>query len=162
MIIRKATINDIRIIHKLAHVIWWPTYRDILDKEQIMLMLQNMYSEKALEQQMNEGIHFLIAERQSRPVGFAGYSLTDDEHKIFKLHKIYVLPSEQRKGTGKRLVEYVQSLVRDAGGKIVELNVNRLNPAFMFYKKLGFEVHKQVDIPYYHYVMNDYVMRKKL
>jgi len=162
MIIREATVIDVGVINSLADAIWWPTYREILEPEQIRFMLDNMYSEKALTEQVNEGIHFMITETDNRPTGFAGYSLVNQEEMIYKLHKIYVLPSEQGKGIGKKLVEHVLLLTRGNGGKIIELNVNRLNPSLAFYKKLGFEVYQKIDIPYYHFVLNDYVMRKQL
>lgn len=126
-------------------------------------MLKEMYSEESLHLQMDEeGITFLIVEREGEPVAFAGFSLTDAKDKVFKLQKIYLLPSEQGKGTGKKLIEHVEDLSRAQGGAILELNVNRANPAFGFYKKLGFEIYQTIDIPYHQFVLNDYVMRKSL
>lgn len=126
-------------------------------------MLEKMYSEDALQLQMTaEGINFLIAEREGHPVGFAGYSLTDPQNRIFKIHKLYVLPSEQGKGTGSIFISYIAAVAREEEGQFLELNVNRGNPAFNFYKKLGFSIFQEVDIPYFEFVMNDYVMRKKL
>ncbi|HEY1024482.1 MAG TPA: GNAT family N-acetyltransferase [Sphingobacteriaceae bacterium] len=160
--IRTATSTDIPVIHDLAHKIWWPSYKGIISDEQISFMLDKMYSEEALQQQMDEGIQFLVAEKESSPVGFAAYSFSGPEEYIFKLQKLYVLPSEQGKGTGKKLIEDVAGLSRSGGGKVLELNVNRGNPAFNFYKKLGFEIYQTVDIPYFGFFMNDYVMRKSL
>jgi diamine N-acetyltransferase len=148
MVIREATASDIPLIHQLAQDIWWPTYGDLLEKDQISLMLEEIYSEKALIMQMNAGINFLLTESEGKARGFAGYSLIDTESGIYKIHKIYLLPSEQGKGTGKKLIEYITSLALNKGGKIIELNVNRSNPAFNFYKKLGFTVYQQVDIPF--------------
>lgn len=162
MNIRQATETDIALIHRLAGEIWWPTYSDILEKDQISLMLEEMYSEKALIMQMNAGIHFLLTESDGKTTGFAAYSLTDEISKIYKIHKIYLLPSEQGKGTGRKLIEYIASVTANEGAKTLELNVNRSNPALNFYKKLGFSVYKQVDIPYHRYFLNDFVMRKKL
>lgn len=162
MIIRPAGIQDIPLIHRLANEIWKSAYKDILSDDQISFMLQNMYSEEALRQQFDDGMKFLILEAEDKPGGFAGYSLEDSKQMIFKLHKLYILPSEQGKGTGKKLIEHVEDLVRHENGAILELNVNRNNPAFGFYQKLGFEVWKTVDIPYYQFVLNDYVMRKNL
>lgn len=162
MDIRKATERDIQAIHQMAEEIWWPAYRDILSKEQIQFMLEEMYSVKNLKLQMSEGIEFLLVERDQIPVAFAGYSLTEPDKQIYKLHKIYVLPSEQGKGTGKSLIEYISSLIKSQGATILELNVNRANPAKYFYERLGFGIHKTVDIPFHHFVMNDYIMRKSL
>lgn len=162
MNIRTATIADIPVIHRLAHEIWWPTYRDVLSEAQISFMLNNMYSEDALRRQMDEGMEFRLAERESIAVAFAAYSLTESNDMVYKLHKLYVLPSEQGKGTGRQLIENISDTSREKGGKILELNVNRGNPAYQFYKKLGFETYQTVDIPYFGFVLNDYVMRKPL
>jgi len=160
MRIRKATLQDIPVISELAEKIWWPSYRNIISDEQISFMLKDMYSEESLKEQMDSGIEFILAERENTPVAFAGFSLT--EPGIYKLHKLYVLPSEQGSGTGKKLILHISDFAREQGGKILELNVNRGNPASEFYKKAGFDIYRTVDIAYHNFVLNDYVMRKNL
>lgn len=162
MEIVEATERDIPVIHDLAEQIWWPTYRPILSEEQISFMLKNMYSENALREQINSDIKFLLVKREIENVAFAGYSIEHLPEPLLKIHKIYVLPSEQGKGTGKTLIDYLSSLAKDLNIPGVELNVNRANPALAFYKKMGFEIKETVDIPYYQFVLNDYVMRKKV
>ncbi|WP_411273888.1 GNAT family N-acetyltransferase [Daejeonella sp.] len=161
MEIIEATEGDIPVIHELAEKIWWPTYRPILSEEQISFMLKNMYSESALKKQLNAGVKFLLVKRESENVAFAGYSLEYSPYSSLKIHKIYVLPMEQGKGTGKALIDYISQLARDVNIKELELNVNRANPALQFYQKIGFEIKETVDIPYHQFVLNDYVMRKK-
>jgi GNAT superfamily N-acetyltransferase len=160
--IRPAKQQDISTISRLAEEIWWPTYLDFISKEQISFMLQDMYSAAALEKQLADGVCFLLALRDGVPVGFAGFSQTDETEQVFKLHKLYVLPLEQGKGTGKVLVDEVSRLAKVDGGKILELNVNRGNKAQHFYKKIGFDIHQTLDIPYHQFVLNDYVMRREL
>jgi diamine N-acetyltransferase len=160
MRIRKATEQDIAVISELAEKIWWPAYRNIISGEQISFMLKDMYSEDSLKKQMLSGVEFILDEKENVAVAFAGFSLTEPE--VFKLHKLYVLPSEQGSGTGKKLIAYISDLALNQGGKILELNVNRGNPASEFYKKVGFEIYRTVDISYHHFVLNDYVMRKNL
>lgn len=155
--IRPASIEDIPVIHQLAEDTWPAAYKNILPHEQIRLMLDKMYSAEALREQFESGAEFLIAERENKPVGFAGFST---DNLIFKLHKLYVLPSEQGKGTGKKLIEEITAIAKNRNAKALELNVNRSNPALEFYKKLGFEVYAEVDIPYFQFVMADYIMRK--
>ena len=162
MIIRKAAESDISAISELAEKIWWPSYRNIISDEQISFMLNDMYSAESLKEQMNSGIEFLIVEKENLPVAFAGYSLTNTENQVYKLHKLYVLPTEQGRGTGRKLIEQVSSLATAKGGKILELNVNRGNPAHHFYSKIGFDIYQTVDISYHHFILNDYIMRKKL
>lgn len=160
MEIRTASDQDIPMISELAEIIWWPSYKNIISDEQISFMLNDMYSAESLKEQMDSGIEFILAERGDIPVAFAGFSLTEPE--VYKLHKLYVLPSEQGKGTGKKLISHISVLARDRGGKILELNVNRANPALEFYKKAGFDIHQAVDISYNNFVLNDYVMTKNL
>ena len=162
MIIRKAAESDISAISELAEKIWWPSYRNIISDEQISFMLNDMYSAESLKVQMNSGIEFLIVEKENLPVAFAGYSLTNTENQVYKLHKLYVLPTEQGRGTGRKLIEQVSSLATAKGGKILELNVNRGNPAHHFYSKIGFDIYQTVDISYHHFILNDYIMRKDL
>jgi GNAT superfamily N-acetyltransferase len=160
MRIRKATEQDIAVISELAEKIWWPAYRNIISDEQISFMLMDIYSEQSLKEQILSGVEFLMAERGNIPVAFAGFSLIEPE--VYKLHKLYVLPSEQGKGTGKKLIDHISDLAREQGGKILELNVNRGNPALEFYKKTGFDIYRTVDIAYHNFILNDYVMRKNL
>lgn len=159
--IELATHQDVLSIHLLANEIWWPTYEAVLTKNQIQFMLKKGYSEQALTEQMDEGVIFLLAKRENANVAFAGYSL-DLNEAVCKLHKLYILPSEQGKGTGKKLIQYVSEQSEQRGAEILELNVNRNNPALGFYKATGFEIFKEVDIPYHGFVLNDFVLRKPL
>jgi diamine N-acetyltransferase len=159
--IRFAEATDIHAIHSLAHEIWWPTYRNILTAEQIAFMLEKMYSPEALAKQFDEGATFIIAEREAENIGFASYS-ADTEQAVLCIHKLYILPSEQGKGTGKTFMNFIEDEGRKEGLQFLELNVNRNNQALGFYRKSGFTVYQEVDIPYYAFVLNDYVLRRTL
>ncbi|MEJ6980953.1 GNAT family N-acetyltransferase [Pedobacter sp. P351] len=159
MNIRLASSNDIFLIHQLANAIWHSTYKSILPIEQIEFMLSKMYSIESLQSQLDEGITFIFAEAEGKALAFASYSLSDSQQFIYKIHKLYILPEEQGKGLGTHLTNFIKRDARAKGGKILELNVNRNNPAQNFYRKYGFEVFEEVDIPYYQYTLNDYVMR---
>jgi GNAT superfamily N-acetyltransferase len=160
--IRAANPSDIATIGQVAEESWWPAYRSFISTEQISYMLKEMYSPEALAQQFSEGITFLLVERNGLAVGFAAFSETNTLEQVFKLHKLYLLPSEQGKGTGKLLIEEVGSQAKKLGGLILELNVNRGNKAVEFYKKQGFDIHQSLDIAYHTFVLNDYIMRKAL
>jgi len=162
MNIRLATLTDINVIHNLANRIWPEAYQNVLSQEQILFMLEDMYSQESLKAQFEKGNIFLIAEAYKKPLGFASYSLFNKLQSIFKIHKLYILPQEQGKGVGKLLIDEIKEASKAAGGKILELNVNRENPSFNFYTKLGFKVFEEVNIPYHQYILNDYVMRTEL
>ena len=160
--IRTAIPSDIPTIGKLAEESWWPAYSSFISAEQISYMLTEMYAPESLTQQFSEGITFLLVERDELAVGFAAFSETNILQQVYKLHKLYLLPSEQGKGTGKLLIDEVSTRAKNLGGLILELNVNRGNKAVEFYKKQGFDVHQTLDIPYHTFVLNDYIMRKAL
>jgi ribosomal protein S18 acetylase RimI-like enzyme len=69
----------------------------------------------------------------------------------------------QGKGLGRILLNDVISRVRNAGGKSLQLNVNRFNKAVGFYKSMGFVLKKEelLDIGR-GYFMDDYVMEISL
>jgi ribosomal protein S18 acetylase RimI-like enzyme len=159
--IQKATVEEIPLIRELTFQVWPQTYAPILSKEQIEYMLEMMYSEGALDQQMKEGTRFLIVYENEEPVGFASYQ--EIQPSIFKLHKIYVLPSQQGKGTGRFLLDHILEEIKQNGAAALQLQVNRYNKARNFYEKLGFTVIEEADFDIGNgYFMNDYVMEKAI
>jgi len=157
--IQAATSADVPTISTLAHAIWWPTYRDLLPHGQISLMLELMYSESALLDQLKNGQQFVFAVRNGTAVGFVGFQAKPAE-SIMRIEKLYVLPAEQGKGTGRQLINHVEMLASAVGIHCLELNVYRHNPAKTFYERQGFKVVSEVDIPYHGYTLNDYIMQK--
>jgi diamine N-acetyltransferase len=160
--IKKASLPEVPVIKELAGAIWSPTYLPILSKEQVDYMFSMIYLEDALTQQMKEGQTFLIIYQESKPIGFAAYSVKDATNKIYKLNKIYLLPECQGKGAGKKLLEHVEKDVKQLGATFIDLNVNRYNNARQFYERCGYSVYQEEDIPIGPYWMNDFVMRKPL
>lgn len=159
--IRKATSKDIPLIRELTFKVWPQTYAAIVSREQIEYMMEMMYSEASLLKQMNDGCRFIIAYDNNEPVGFA--SCQETEPSLFKLHKIYVLNTQQGKGTGKFMIEYLLNDIRQKGGSALQLQVNRHNKARNFYEKLGFVTIQEADFDIGNgYFMNDYIMEKKL
>jgi diamine N-acetyltransferase len=163
LLIRNANEQDIPVIRQLAEEIWWPTYTPILEKDQIEYMLAHIYSETAMRNAMaDKSQEFILLQSEDRFEGFASYSEYRPEKEYWKIHKLYVLREQQGKGFGKMLLEEIISRARKAGITCLMLNVNRSNPAFEFYKKMGFVLFREEDIPIGPYWMNDYVMRLKL
>lgn len=159
--IRMATAADIPLIRTLTNQVWPLTYEKILSRAQIRYMMQLLYSEDSLRRQMDSGHQFLLVYNAGIPVGFASFS--EIEATIFKLQKIYLLPNQQGRGTGKFTIDQIISLVTPRGATALRLNVNRHNKAKGFYEKLGFVVisEQKIDIGC-GYFMDDYIMEKKL
>jgi GNAT superfamily N-acetyltransferase len=158
--IKPATEQDIPTIIELAEATWEPTYRYIISKEQLDYMYRVIYTPASVLRQMREQHHtYLLAYVDDQPSGFASYS--EKPEGIYHLNKIYVLPSHQGQKLGQRLIQAVEDAVRAVGGRALELNVNRHNPALAFYERQGFAQHREEDIAIGPYWMNDFVMRKE-
>jgi len=159
--IRYTSTADIPLIRELTFKVWPQTYADIISKEQIEYMLEMMYSEASLQKQMNDGCRFIIVNDGVEAVGFASFQ--EIEPTVFKLHKIYVLFSQQGKGTGRFLINYIINEIQKEKATALELQVNRTNKAKNFYEKLGFIVIEEKDFDIGNgYLMQDYIMAKKL
>jgi len=159
--IRKATIEDIPLIRELCFKVWPQTYASILPQDRIDYMLDYMYSSASLEKQISTGSQFIFVYDGEEPVGFAAY--LSKGNGIYKLDKIYILPSQQGKGTGRFVIAYVIDQVKQQRCTALQLQVNRNNKAKAFYERLGFKVidYQVFDIGHGHF-MDDYVMEKKL
>ncbi|MFY7965800.1 MAG: GNAT family N-acetyltransferase [Chitinophagaceae bacterium] len=160
MQIRKATIADIETIQSISKITWEDTYT-FLPNGQMEFMLDWMYSTTSLQQQMQNGHQFFVAEFEDNIVGFASTSI--QESNIYKLNKLYVLPLTQKTGAGKALLQRVIAFVKENGGKEIQLQVNRNNNAKDFYLKHGFTILYEADFEIGNgYFMNDYVMGLQL
>jgi GNAT superfamily N-acetyltransferase len=164
MEIKIATAADVKIIQELAEMIWPVCYAEIVSPEQLRYMLDLIYTPNALKTQMEKGHRFVIAYEAETPIGFASYSAKSNEDPtIFRLHKIYVLTNLHTQGIGSSLLQYVITKSKNTGATLLELNVNKYNPAKNFYEKKGFSILKEEVIDIGNgYVMDDYVMGLQL
>lgn len=161
--ISEATAEDFETIRVIAHTAWPVTYGEILSKAQLDYMLEKMYSDAALLDNLNRGHHFMLAKEDSVCLGFASFEHYYLNQKCTRLHKIYLLPESQGKGLGKMLLERIVALAKENHSDRISLNVNRFNKAFAFYNKMGFEVVAEEDLAIGNgYLMEDYKMEKKI
>ncbi len=159
--IHKATVDDIPLIRELCFKVWPQTYASTITQEQIDYMLDKMYSSESLQKQMESGSQFILIYEEGEPVGFASYF--EKTPSVFKLDKIYVLPSQQGKGTGRFVINYIVDQIKQKGATALQLQVNRHNKAKNFYEKMGFVVIEEKDFDIGRgFFMNDYVMEKQL
>ncbi len=159
----QAGKNELQHVTRLAAEIWPVCYKDIITPGQIDYMLGLMYTQPALEKQMDEGQEFVILIFNDKPVGFAAYGLLPDDLQTCKLYKIYVSPALHGNGLGKALLTYVEQSAKEKHAQKLTLNVNKDNPAKSFYVSNGFVKTHDVVIDIGNgYVMDDFVMVKDL
>ena len=163
--IRKASVEDIPAIRDMANVVFRRTYASILSPEQMEYMMDWMYSQESLLNQMTSLGYIFYLDGEKGYVSFRFERQLDDGTKLFHLEKLYVLPEYQGTGLGLLLFnKVVESVKQIAGGPArIELNVNRYNNAVSFYEHLGMHKARTGDFPIGHgYFMNDYIMAMDL
>lgn len=151
--------NQLPIIIELTKKIWPVAYGTILSKAQLDFMIQKFYNETALQELMQKGhVFYLAQDEKENYVGFVSYEINSVLDKT-KIHKIYVLPETQGTGLGRQFFELVKEQAKENNQKAIFLNVNKYNNALHFYTKLGFSIvnDEVIDIGE-GYVMDDYVM----
>ena len=162
--IASAADVDLPVVARLADVIWRAHYPGIITHEQIDHMLALGYSVDALAKFLRApGAGLAIARAGGEPVGFAAW-YRPDEPSTTKLDKLYGLPSQHGRGTGRALIAHVEAAARRDGARTLILNVNKRNAkAIAAYRACGFATREAVvaDIGG-GFVMDDYVMAKAI
>jgi ribosomal protein S18 acetylase RimI-like enzyme len=162
--LKEASIADISTIQDVANKTWPITYGEILSKEQLDYMMDLIYSDESLINQIQKQEQlFYIAYEEASVLAFIGIEHNYKDEAVTRIHKIYILPEAQGKGIGKLLIDAVQKFANENNSTSLSLNVNRFNKALAFYQKLGFEIIAEENIEIGNgYLMEDYKMEKKL
>lgn len=74
---------------------------------------------------------------ESDGAAIASYHLSEKPQHYF-LDMILVIPQQQRRGHGSRMLELIKKTSRESG-KPIELSVLKTNPAISFHRHLGFQ-----------------------
>ena len=108
MKITVVTQDQLPIIKDLAYAIWPDAYGEILSKEQLDYMLKLIYNVCSLQQQLEKQHIFLLVEDENQFIGFASYELNYENSNKTKIQKIYILPTIQGKGIGRKVIDYIK------------------------------------------------------
>lgn len=161
--IETAREEDISQIRALAAEIFPRAYARILSPEQTAYMMEMMYSRASLESQFRSGHVYFLVRRGGTPVGYL--SVEREKPDLFHLQKIYLDKKFRGMGGGKLMFEaaadFVRSKLRESGqaSALMELNVNRNNPAVGFYEKMGMRKLREGDFDIGGgFFMNDFIM----
>lgn len=85
---KKAIKEDIPTIQQIAYNTWHPTFGKMMPESQIEYMLELMYSENSIKNQMQEKNHiFLLALVDNQSVGFASYENNYKAESQLMIHK---------------------------------------------------------------------------
>lgn len=160
MEIIQATELHVPAIQELANKAWYATYSHMVPIEQIAYMLKLFYSDEVLHDQLEDPRHHFLVMMEGDIL--QGYSHCIEMMGKIKLSKLYFLPDKQRSGLGRMMMQAIEELAQELNYHLIELYVNRGNPAQFFYEKLGYQIVESVDIPLGEFWLNDYIMHKQL
>lgn len=138
---REIEINDWFKIQKIAYETWPNTFGQVIPKEQINYMLQLIYSEQSLKNQILEkGYNFLLAEKDNQSLGFSSYEVNYNSEPQLMIHKLYILPSKQGLGVGTKFLNLLSEIAQQNNNMQLRLKVYFENTkAIGFYEKYGFK-----------------------
>ncbi|TCM96409.1 ribosomal protein S18 acetylase RimI-like enzyme [Paenibacillus sp. BK033] len=162
--IRKVhTAEQIAEVARLAEQIWREHYVSIITIEQIDYMIEKFQSVSAITGQIeNQGYEYCLLQQQDGTA--AGYlSIRADNGKLF-LSKFYVSKEHRGQGYASQAMQFIEQLCIERGLSHIWLTVNRDNASSIaVYEKKGFiSVREQVADIGNGYVMDDFIMEKKL
>ncbi len=155
------TAAEITEIARLARVIWEEHFTPIIGPEQVAYMLDRFQSDAAIASQVENGFHYFAALEAGDAVG---YGAVKPEGNTAFLSKLYVRRDRRGQGTGRAMLDYVESLAVEQGAQRIWLTVNRHNRmAIDAYLRWGFAItDDQVADIGGGFVMDDYVMERML
>lgn len=154
-----ATEKDIPTIQSLAHAIWQEHYPSIIGQEQVDYMLNKLYSNAALQAQMQDGQSFYLVKHDADICGFIAVSMLQKNH--YFIHKFYISTQLHNRGIGSQAFVALRKLFEPESQ--FSLQVNRQNhKPINFYFKHGFIIERVADFDIGDgYFMNDFIMVRK-
>jgi RimJ/RimL family protein N-acetyltransferase len=159
---KQATPADIPLIQSLAHRIWHAYYPNIISVAQIEYMLQRMYGEEIITQELADpNLRYDLLLLNNEPIGYASYCF---EPPCVFLSKLYITPETHGNGIGQRALARIEEFAQTQRATSIYLFVNKRNEkAIRAYLRFGFVIEEAVvkDIGG-GFVMDDYKMRKHL
>lgn len=161
---RHAVPEEWKIIQSMAHTTWPITYGQLLPAGQLEYMLDLIYREESIKQQMDREHQFIIGYHDGEPLGFASVEKQYKSPANLMIHKLYILPSFQGKGMGKAFLDYLTVLGTQTEHDTLMLKVFVKNQnAIRFYHHLGFQsIGEEVTELGNGYAVLDYIMIKKM
>ena len=154
--------GEMQTVATLADKIWREHYAGILPSDQIDYMIEKFQSFTAIKDSVSSRgyEYFFISDENGEAVGYFGVTCESDALFVSKL---YLGASVRGKGLGRTCLDKCAEIARGNGLQKLRLTVNRNNPSFGFYKKVGFTVVREEDADIGNgYYMNDYIMELQL
>jgi len=153
--------TDIAAVVKIAKPIWHQHYDPIIGKQQVDYMLEKFQSTQAIQEQIAEGYRYYQVLEEKRTVGYFAVQV-QDQTDLF-IGKFYLCELVRGKGLGRAMLNFIEQFATQQNCAHLKLTVNKCNPAYQAYLKLGFKNDGAIKFDIGNgYVMDDYLMSKDL
>lgn len=139
--------KEVEIIAELAKEIWREYYPSIIGANMVEYMIKNYQSAEAIKQEIfEEGFRYYLANEDTTPVGYCGV-YADTEHRVLKIHKLYIKKDFRGKGIFKMILNKIKSYAKELGLDDIIVGVNKNNQnAIDIYKHLGFKEYGEINV----------------
>jgi len=159
-----STDEEIKLLAHTADAIWHEYWPGALSYAQVDYMVEKFQSVPALTVDIREkGYEYWLLENDGQLVGYTGVHAETDAARLF-ISKIYLFDSERGKGFASKAFAFLEQLCHERGLGSMYLTVNKYNDlAKNVYFAKGFTITESVVTSIGQgYVMDDYIMEKKL
>jgi GNAT superfamily N-acetyltransferase len=155
------TDDEVESLAAIARDIWFDYYVPLIGIEQVQYMVTRLQSAPAIRTQLAQGYEYYLVRVHGQSIGYTGMQAQADR-SLF-ISKFYLSRGARGRGTGRRVMAFIEHLAQERGLIRLWLTVNKGNPAVTAYQHLGFHIAEAIvtDIGQ-GFVMDDYRMVKEL
>jgi ribosomal protein S18 acetylase RimI-like enzyme len=141
MLIRAASIDDIKGMAKVHVDSWRTTYKGIVPDSALDKLSYEAREElwKSVFSQDNNSVHTFVAELDGEIIGFSngGPERTKKYDYLGEIYTLYLLQEHQKKGIGKKLMQALVSSLQEDGLVSIMVWVLEKNPSRAFYESFN-------------------------
>ncbi len=161
LVISPIDESDIFNIANIAQPIWNEHYAPIIGEKQVKYMLEKFQSTEAIRQQCSQGYKYFKVNWKGLLCGYFAFQLRNN-NSLF-VSKFYLTKEVRGNGLGRKMLTYIEKLAKTEQCTSIDLTVNKYNPAYEVYLKLGFNNKGSIEFDIGGgYIMDDYLLTKEV
>jgi diamine N-acetyltransferase len=159
MTIRKADLNDVETIQKLAFGIIPEYYADIVPHELNLFFVNTYQTAQAIQTQLSNSYDYYLLSDNGVMIGYLSIKINTEKSEMI-LSKLYLLKTYRGSGYGQKVMGFIINQATELNLAKISLLVNRNNQkAIRFYTKYDFAITQELENKFENgYTFLDYEM----